>query len=58
MIDRDRAPWEVVQVIDTITPGNSHYSEASRLAKTILKDGTTWVPRRELIRNWPTRIAK
>jgi hypothetical protein len=42
MIDRDRAPWEVVQVIDTITPGNPHYSEASRLAKTILKDGTTW----------------
>jgi hypothetical protein len=42
MIDRDRAPWEVVQVIDTITPGNDHYSEASRLAKTILKDGATW----------------
>ncbi len=42
MIDRDRAPWEVVQVIDTITPGNPHYSEASRLAKTILKDGATW----------------
>ena len=34
--------WEVVQVIDTITPGNDHYSEASRLAKTILKDGQTW----------------
>jgi hypothetical protein len=42
MIDRDRPPWEVVQVIDTITPGNPHYSEASRLAKTLLKDGTTW----------------
>ncbi len=42
MVERDRAPWEVVQVIDTITPGNSHYSEASRLAKTILKDGSTW----------------
>jgi hypothetical protein len=42
MVDKDREPWEVVQVVDTITPGNSHYSEASRLAKTILKDGQTW----------------
>lgn len=42
MVERDRAPWEVVQVVDTITPGNSHYSEASRLAKTLMKDGRTW----------------
>ena len=42
MVEANQAPWEVVQVIDTITPGNSHYSEASRLAKTILKDGKTW----------------
>lgn len=42
MVDRDRAPWEVVQVMDTITPGNAHYNEKSRLAKTLLKDGTTW----------------
>jgi hypothetical protein len=34
--------WEVVQVLDTITPGNEHYSEKSRLAKTMQKDGTTW----------------
>jgi hypothetical protein len=34
--------WEVVQVKDTITPGNSHYSEKSRLAKTLQKDGATW----------------
>ena len=34
--------WEVVQVLDTITPGNPHYSEASRLAKTIQVDGVTW----------------
>ncbi len=34
--------WEVVQVIDSITPGNAHYSEKSRLAKTIQKDGVTW----------------
>ncbi len=34
--------WEVVQVLDTITPGNEHYSEKSRLAKTMQKDGVTW----------------
>jgi hypothetical protein len=34
--------WEVVQVKDTITPGNSHYSELSRYAKTIQSDGSTW----------------
>src|SRR5262245_32480993 len=34
--------WEVVQVKDTITPGNPHYSEKSRLAKTLLKDGVSW----------------
>ena len=34
--------WEVVQVKDTITPGNAHYSEKSRLAKTMLKDGKSW----------------
>ena len=42
MVEPDRAPWEVVQVLDTITPGDPHYSEASRLAKTILRDGKTW----------------
>ena len=26
MVDKDRAPWEVVQVMDTITPGNPHYN--------------------------------
>lgn len=34
--------WEVVQVKDSITPGNPHYNERSRLAKTIQKDGSTW----------------
>ena len=34
--------WEVTQVLDTITPGNPHYSEKSRLAKTMHTDGTTW----------------
>jgi len=34
--------WEVVQTVDTITPGNPHYSEKARWAKTVLKDGKTW----------------
>lgn len=34
--------WEVVQVLDTITLGNPHYSEKSRLAKTMHTDGRTW----------------
>lgn len=41
MMQRD-LQWEVTQVLDTITPGNPHYSEKSRLAKTLQKDGTTW----------------
>jgi hypothetical protein len=40
-MQKDRK-WEVVQVLDSITPGNPHYSEKSRLAKTIQKDGVTW----------------
>ncbi len=36
--------WEVVQVKDSITPGNPHYNEKARLAKTILRDGRTWGP--------------
>jgi hypothetical protein len=39
MVDQGGAPWEVVQVLDTITPGNSHFSEKSRVAKTLLRDG-------------------
>ena len=41
MIEPDKE-WEVVQVLDTITPGNIHYSEKSRWAKTIRTDGKTW----------------
>jgi len=41
MVDPDKE-WEVVQTLDTITPGNSHYSEKSRWAKTVRKDGTHW----------------
>ncbi len=41
--------WEVVQTLDSITPGNAHYSEKSRLAKTLRSDGMTWgdVPKDE-----------
>ena len=38
----EKVEWEVVQTVDTITPGNVHYSEKSRLAKTMQKDGVTW----------------
>jgi hypothetical protein len=38
----EHTEWEVIQVIDTITPGNAHYSEKSRFAKTLQKDGVTW----------------
>ena len=41
MLEKEKE-WEVVQVLDTITPGNEHYSEKSRLAKTIQQDGETW----------------
>jgi len=41
MLDKDQQ-WEVMQVLDTITPGNPHYSEKSRLAKTVQKDGSAW----------------
>jgi hypothetical protein len=34
--------WEVVQTVDTITPGNEHYSEKSARAKTIQTDGKSW----------------
>lgn len=33
--------WEVVQVKDSVTPGNAHYNEKSRIAKTLLRPGTT-----------------
>src|SRR5581483_620648 len=34
--------WEVIQVQDTVTPGNEHYNEKSAAAKTMMKDGATW----------------
>jgi hypothetical protein len=41
MMDANVA-WEVAQTLDTITPGNAHYNEKSRWAKTVQTDGTTW----------------
>ncbi len=41
MVEPDKE-WEVVQTLDTITPGNAHYSEKSRWAKTVRLDGKTW----------------
>ena len=41
MLEKDKE-WEVVQVRDTITPGSQHYSEKSRLAKTVQQDGQSW----------------
>jgi hypothetical protein len=41
MMDANVA-WEVVQTLDTITPGSAHYNEKSRWAKTVQTDGTTW----------------
>ena len=38
----DGVEWDVPQVVDSITPGNPRYSELSRLAKTMQRDGTTW----------------
>ena len=37
MVEKD-LNWEVIQVKDTITPGNSHYNEKSALAKTVRFD--------------------
>jgi hypothetical protein len=38
MINKDMQ-WEVIQTKDTITPGNEHYNERSRYAKTIQRGG-------------------
>jgi hypothetical protein len=34
--------WEIIQVLDSITPGNPNYNEKARFAKTVQKDGTSW----------------
>src|SRR5271169_6679980 len=35
----ERVEWEIVQTKDTITPGNSHFSQKSMRAKLMNKDG-------------------
>ena len=34
--------WEIIQIVDSITPGSPNYNEKARLAKTIQTDGKTW----------------
>ncbi len=34
--------WEMPQTLDTVTPGNPHYSAMSAYAKTLRRDGKTW----------------
>jgi len=41
MSDESRE-WEIVQTIDSITPGNLHFSEKSLRAKLMNKDGTVF----------------
>jgi len=41
MVEQDKE-WEVIQVMDSITPGNPNYNEKARFAKTIQRDGKTW----------------
>jgi hypothetical protein len=45
-MSEENKEWEIVQTIDSITPGNVHFSEKSLRAKLIQKDGavTTQVP--------------
>jgi hypothetical protein len=38
-MSEEKKEWEIVQTIDTITPGNPHFSEKSLRAKLLSKDG-------------------
>src|SRR6266851_2524089 len=38
-VSEENKEWEIVQTIDTITPGNVHFSEKSLRAKLMNKDG-------------------
>jgi len=48
--------WEVVQTIDTVTPGNVHFNEKSLRAKLMNKDGvvSSQVPATTLLSRTPT----
>ena len=39
---RQDLKWEVHQVLDSIDPTSPYYNEKARLAKTVLRDGSTW----------------
>ena len=41
MLDQNQQ-WEVIQVLDSVTPGNPNYNEKARFAKTVRVDGKTW----------------
>ncbi len=41
MLDQNQQ-WEVIQVLDSITPGSPNYNEKARFAKTVRVDGKTW----------------
>ena len=41
MLDQNQQ-WEVIQVLDSVTPGNPNYNEKARFAKTVRIDGKTW----------------
>ena len=43
MMDRDRK-WEIVQTIDSVTPGHPNYNPQARYAMTMRKDGTWGAP--------------
>jgi len=38
-MSEEKQEWEIVQTVDSITPGNEHFSEKSRRAKLVNKDG-------------------
>jgi len=38
-MSEENKEWEIVQTIDTVTPGNVHFSEKSFRAKLMNKDG-------------------
>ena len=39
-MSEEKKEWEVVQTIDSITPGNAHFSQKSLRAKLMAKDGS------------------
>jgi hypothetical protein len=48
--------WEVVQVKDTVTPGNVHYSPKARYAKLVGQDGSLAEPGSKNLAHTPQRM--